>query len=482
MEKAFLEICKENNVMGASCMVVKNNEIQECVSYGYANFETKKLMSENVVYRIASVSKLLVGTCIMQLVEKGKLDLDKDVSEYLGFNLRNPKYPNKVINLKMVMTHTASICDGQEAGVNSDKDTGYNSLNGTPEDVYIEDMLIPGRKHFVPETFSEYEPGTHYEYSNFCCGILACILERVEKVYFFDYFKVNVANRLGIKASFVSGDMDVENIGSSYYRDGSLYRSNEKFFNTSVRKRPLGNNYVGPAGGLYISMADLNKVMNCFMNDGLNLLKKETMDRMLQMTWYGDKSGSCTARGIQFEILDCFPNKRLYGHFGCAYNVRTFLFFNPIQKLGMLCYLNVGNFKVTENGITVVQEAIMKAILDEYWDDDVKMHLTFDYNGEIADLNGRKIEIKYAKEKGSGRYLDVMTLLDMFSISTQAGKTKLNEQFKDLTFLDAINLDCMDFEYNLIVDEMFKDDQLNFKKMTQRFEIEYFLKKKRILN
>lgn len=477
MEKEFLRICKENNVVGATCIVTKNNEIKEVVNYGYSNCEKGIEVSENVVFRIASVSKLLVATCIMQLVEKGKLDLDEDVSKYLGFKLRNPKYPDKVIDLKMIMTQTSSISDGQEAGINSDKDTGYNSLNGNAIDVDIEDMLVPGGKYFVPETFNDYEPGTHFEYSNFGCGILACILERVEKKYFFDYFKENVADRLGIKASFQACDMDVDNIACTYSSLGKLYRSNEKFFEYSVRRRELGNNFVGAAGGLFISLADLNKIMNCYLNDGLNLLKKETMDRMLQLTWYGEKDGDYTAKGLQFQVLDWFEHRRLYGHFGCAYNVRSFLLFNPIQKLGMVCYINGADYKVLDCGITNVQEAMIRAIVDEYWDDSIKYDLTFDFNGKVADLNGRKIQMQYDKDFKSGRHLDMKTLLDIFTISTWQGKAKLDSLLKGKTFLDAINLDWMDHIYNLEVTEKYKDEKFEMKNKKETFHFEYVKKK-----
>jgi len=50
---------------------------------------------------------------VMQLCEQGKLDLDADVSEYLGFNLRNPNYPNKPITVRMLAAHTSSLRDGK---------------------------------------------------------------------------------------------------------------------------------------------------------------------------------------------------------------------------------------------------------------------------------------------------------------------------------------------------------------------------------
>lgn len=482
MREEFIKICEKYNVVGATCMITKDFKIQECINYGYANVLENKKVDENTIFRIASISKLLVATCIMQLVENKKLDLDEDVSKYLGFKLRNPLYPDKIIDLKMLLTHTSSISDGLEKDVNSDRNSGYNSLNGTDLEVDIKDMLVPGSKYYVDETFSKYEPGTHFEYSNFGTGILACILERVEKVFFFDYFKENISNRLGINASFMASDMNVNDIACTYIDKENLYRDNIRFHKYSVYKKKLGNNFIGAAGGLYISLADLKKVMDCYMNDGGCLLKKETMDRMLELTWYGERDGDYTAKGLQFQIMDVFEGKRLYGHFGCAYNVRSFLFFNPIQKLGMLCFLNGPTLYKEKNGITLVQYEMIESILNEYWDDSIEMDLNFDFNSSKAYLNNRCINLEFDKEKKGIRSLSNKSILDMFSISTWPGKKNVDECFKDKIFLDIINEDWNEFLYDIEVLEEYPDDTYNKKEMIEKYHIKYVKKKKNFDN
>ncbi|MBR6818816.1 MAG: beta-lactamase family protein, partial [Acidaminococcaceae bacterium] len=62
-------------------------------------------------FRVASISKVFTATGYMQLVEEGKINLDEDVSRYLGFTLRNPGYPNKAITSRMLLSHTSSIRD-----------------------------------------------------------------------------------------------------------------------------------------------------------------------------------------------------------------------------------------------------------------------------------------------------------------------------------------------------------------------------------
>ena len=63
-------------------------------------------------FRTASISKTFAAVGAMRLVEQGKLDLDADISDYLGFTLRNPNYPDDVITVRMIMSHSSSIQDG----------------------------------------------------------------------------------------------------------------------------------------------------------------------------------------------------------------------------------------------------------------------------------------------------------------------------------------------------------------------------------
>ncbi|WP_229425348.1 serine hydrolase [Massilia sp. Se16.2.3] len=84
----------------------------------------------DTLYRIASVSKMMTTLGLMRLVEAGKVKLDEDVSQALGFSLRNPHFPDRPITLRQLLTHTSSLRD----------DAGYSFPAGTP----LRDFLMPG--------------------------------------------------------------------------------------------------------------------------------------------------------------------------------------------------------------------------------------------------------------------------------------------------------------------------------------------------
>ena len=102
-------VMKQYKMAGLSVAVVKKREIIYVHSFGLKSIETKTPLSNDDIFRIASISKSFSATSIMQLVEAKKLSLNDDVSNLIGFKVRNPKFPEKVITLKMLMSHTSSL-------------------------------------------------------------------------------------------------------------------------------------------------------------------------------------------------------------------------------------------------------------------------------------------------------------------------------------------------------------------------------------
>ena len=462
MKELFKEKSENASLVGASSLVFKDGKIVEKLNYGFSSLEKHKKVNNNTVFRIASVSKIMVALCIMKLYEEGKLDLTKDISEYLGFNVRNPKYPDVVITLKMIMTQTSSITDGFEKDVNSDVDSGYNLINGTNEECTLRDLLDPDGKRFVKETFSNYRPATHFEYSNFGCGILACIVEKITGEYFTDYVKKIVFKPLKIDASFVVTDIKTKNIASTYlYRDGEnkLCRSREMFINNVYKKFPLGENFRGPAGGLFISTNGLMKIMKALLRGGKPILKTATLDKMMQMAWAGKRqpNDSYVAKGLQLEIVDYFNNRRLYGHFGDAYGVKSYFLFNREEQIGMVYITNGGNYKYQECGYCDIHEQLIKATLDKYWHKSFSTIFTFNINEKVGYIDKRQIELDFRSSK-NGVFFNKLSLLDGLGISALEDYDFCNKEGKSMPleevvekFKDKYNMDIVKGEESYII-------------------------------
>ncbi len=90
------------------------NHILSVKSEGEADPRTHRLLTVDDPVRIASISKLFVALAVLRLVDKGVLDLDQDVSEYLGWKLRNPSFPESKISLRLLLSHQSSVSDGAD--------------------------------------------------------------------------------------------------------------------------------------------------------------------------------------------------------------------------------------------------------------------------------------------------------------------------------------------------------------------------------
>ncbi len=78
---------------------------------GLANKETGRAVEANDPVRIASISKLIMAIAALRLVDEGKLDLNRDVSDYLGWQLRSPYHPDAPVTLTHILSHRAGLSD-----------------------------------------------------------------------------------------------------------------------------------------------------------------------------------------------------------------------------------------------------------------------------------------------------------------------------------------------------------------------------------
>src|SRR5690606_20997813 len=124
-------------------------------------------LSNTDIFRIASISKSFSATSIMQLVEAKKLSLNDDFGNLVGFKIRNPKYPETVITLRMVLSHTSSINDSQ----------GYFNL----------DVINPSKNKDWAKCYTDKAPGTNYLYCNLNFNMVGAVIERTTGQRFDSY-------------------------------------------------------------------------------------------------------------------------------------------------------------------------------------------------------------------------------------------------------------------------------------------------------
>ena len=110
-DQAITDVLNEFKAVGIAAAVVKDGKIIYNESFGFKDLEKQTPLRNDDIMRIASISKSFTATSLLQLVDKGVISLDDDVSNLIGFRIRNPHHPDIPITLRMILSHTSSIRD-----------------------------------------------------------------------------------------------------------------------------------------------------------------------------------------------------------------------------------------------------------------------------------------------------------------------------------------------------------------------------------
>ena len=175
---------RTRNIAGAVVSVVKDGQVLLQKGYGYADFEAKKpVIPDQTLFRPGSISKLFTATAVMQLVEQGKLDLDRDVNDYLDFAI--PKTYPEPITLRRLLTHTAGF-----------EETLKNLF------VARESDMKPLGTYLVNQMPARiFPPGKIPSYSNYGFTLAGYIVERVSGEKFERYIDNHILKPLKMNNS-----------------------------------------------------------------------------------------------------------------------------------------------------------------------------------------------------------------------------------------------------------------------------------------
>lgn len=339
-ETEIQQVMKQLDVVGLSVAVVKHGDIIYTHSFGLKDIDKNEPLTDQDIFRIASISKSFSATSIMQLVEAGKLSLDDDMSKLVGFKIRNPKFPETVITLKMAMAHRSSLNDSE----------GYLNL----------DVINPDKNPYWAKCYNDYEPGKGYMYCNLNYNLIGTIIEKQSGERFDKYVKSHILDRLNLNAGYCVDSLD-SNLFTTLYE----YNGKTKKFTASPQayapRRTEINNYVmgystpifSPTGGMKISATGLAKYMTMHMNygnyNGDKIISKK-YSKIMQTKISEEEGYGLAIRTVD----DLIPGKVMKGHTGSAYGLYSAMFFQPKEKFG---------FVVITNGCNPIYTNDMNAVL-----------------------------------------------------------------------------------------------------------------------
>jgi CubicO group peptidase (beta-lactamase class C family) len=343
--EAFIgDMIQKNEAVGISVAVVKKGKIIYTHSFGLKDIESNTSLTDDCIFRIASISKSFSATSIMQLIEQKKLSLDDDISNLVGFTIRNPAFPSTTITLRMVLSHQSSINDSQ----------GYFTL----------DAINPVKNADWAKCYNTYEPGTGYMYCNLNYNMIGTIIEKISGERFDQYVKHHILDPLKLYGGYCVDSLDSSKFVTlyEYNVDSNKYYSSPAAY--APRREEIAKYVMGystpifsPTGGMKISATDLAQYMIMHMKHGSykgqKIISKRSSKQMQEKVAKEESYG--------FAILTSnklIPGKTVKGHTGSAYGLYSAMFFHPREKWGMVLISNGCLPGYTDGYNTVIRKAI----------------------------------------------------------------------------------------------------------------------------
>lgn len=245
------------DIPGAIVVVVKDGQVLLQKGYGFADVAARQPVSPDAtLFRPGSVSKLFTWTAVMQLVEEGRIDLDRDVNAYLDFRI--PPYNGKPVTMRQIMTHTAGF----------EESARYTIVGSADQMLPLGELM----KRTIPERI--FAPGTTPAYSNYATALAGYIIERVSGLSFDEYIERRIFQPLGMARSTFRQPLPprLAPLMSKGYTSGSDEAQPFEFVGPA------------PAGSLSSTGADMARFMIAHLADGRGLMRPETARTMHNTT------------------------------------------------------------------------------------------------------------------------------------------------------------------------------------------------------
>ena len=403
----FIEsVMETGNIPGLSIAVIEGDNIVWNKTFGIANVEQDIPVSDSTMFMLASVSKTVTGTALMQLWEDGMIDLDRNINDYLPFNVVHPDYPNISITTKMLLSHTSGIRDNWSV---------MDYYEGDPTIAlgdYLQNYLVSGGDFYNPNSnFTNQQPGTNFSYSNIGAALIGYLVESISMQPFNEYCNEHIFEPLDMDSRWFLSELNINNIAMPHRIAGGVgdncYDIGCGIFDGSnpcqcdnacleygdccddyeevcgedgsgsgdVNFEAIGHyGYADyPSGQLRTSASDLAKFAILYTNAGvynnIRILDSETIefiktipypniDYLQAIMWYYKNQGGRT----------------LFGHNGGDLGVSADMFISLSNGVGVIVIVNCANY----SSMIEIEEAIFDFV-DEY-----DFQLTGDMNSDMA--------------------------------------------------------------------------------------------------
>lgn len=312
--QAVEDAAARHKAAGVQVAVVRGGQVSDTYAWGWATRDTDPMTADHKI-RVASLSKVVVGSAAALLQDQGIVDINADISAYWGTTVKNPTYPDIPVTLHTLLTHTSSLYDSDE----------YSN--------------IPAR--LQGSGYRKVRPGDlgYWSYNNLAFGALGMTLERAAGQNMDQILRHGLVDAMDMDTSFASGSVRHTELLSTIYRcGGAVGHSIGESKSLTVDWEP-GTQGRYFAGGFTSSARDMGKLVALLANggvyQGVQLLSDKAMDTIQGHDDYlvGGTFYQCHPLRLRSDL---YGRDQLYYHTGSAYGVFNFLSYDPATGDGVV--------------------------------------------------------------------------------------------------------------------------------------------------
>jgi CubicO group peptidase (beta-lactamase class C family) len=344
---------------------------------GLADIAADRAVTPDDPVRVASISKLVVAIAVLRLVEQRRLDLDADVSALLGWQLRHPRFPDRAITLRLLLSHRSGLTDGVDYVL--------------PLDADLRTVLVDAKAWD-----GAHAPGEWFAYANLNFPVIAAVMERATGERFDRLMQRLVLAPLGLDACYNWASCTPATAARAVvqYRDRKPVRDDHRGTAPSCAVTPArdgtcdlstwiaGRNgaIFAPQGGLRISARGLARIGRLLLGrgevDGVRLLSRASAAMLERGLWRFDGGNGDTSNGfycsygLAVTFLptrvpgcrdDLFGDGRAhFGHAGEAYGLRSGLWIDRRRGTGVAFFATDAGEAPGTSAFTAVEERMAR--------------------------------------------------------------------------------------------------------------------------
>lgn len=288
MNSVLVDKMGKYNVNGSNFVVVKDGKVLLNKGYGYADKDKKIPVDKDTVFQIASVSKTFTGLAAMQLADKGAIDLNHDIHEYLD-GLEVPNKTRTPLTMFNLLTYTS--------GVDLPDITTYTSPDYINQEIPMKEFL----KEHMPTVVRT--PGESYTYDNFAFLLAGYAIENVSGLRFDQYMEKNIFKPLEMRSTSTRFTPELLDRMAVHYDDKGTPHPTSGHAPTD-----------GPQGSILSTGDDMAKYLTMFQQQGKfkgkEIISEKSLEQMQSYQVFADKTLPMTTVGG----FEGFFNDLMNGH------------------------------------------------------------------------------------------------------------------------------------------------------------------------